>query len=138
MYLVLNFFTRMNKRILFFALGAFAVFALAACSSKVIATGDVVWAQWGENSWYHGTVGSGCADGFTVNFDDGTDGCYPTGKIVSDSAPASVGVGDDVVARWTDSVYYTAKVTAVSGDTVSVAYGDGTTGDVTMSQVRAR
>lgn len=128
----------MNKRTLIFALGAVVLFVFAACSSRVVATGDAVWAQWGENSWYHGTVGPGCADGFTVNFDDGTDGCYPTAKIVTDAAPGSVSVGDDVVARWTDSVYYTAKVYAVSGDTISVEYGDGTAGDVTLSQVRAR
>ncbi len=58
----------MSKRILFFIL--FSWLASAAFPAFAQQTGDIVWAEWQTNGWYHGTVGEPCGAGFTVNFDD--------------------------------------------------------------------
>jgi hypothetical protein len=62
----------------------------------------------------------------------------PTGIDLSKPGkPANmVGVGDVVWALWSDSYYYIAVISGVKGNSFTVNYADGDTGEVTKNDVR--
>lgn len=102
-----------------------------------VAVGDVVWAQWKPNAWYHGKVDKACDQGLHVAFDDGDKACTAPALIAKDRAPASAPrVGARVLAKWSDGKLYPATVSGVSGSTVNVAFDDGATGSAALSDIR--
>jgi len=103
------------------------------------AVGDVVFAQWKPNAWYHGKVDATCDLGLHVAFDDGDLGCYAPALVVVDKAPAEAPKpGARVLAVWSDGKFYPATVTAAAADGLSVGYDDGATGKVAPKDVRLR
>src|SRR5260221_11844978 len=58
--------------------------AFAADPPKV---GDVVWAQWKPNQWYHGKLDKKTDLGFHVAFDDGDKSDLPVSFLALDNAP---------------------------------------------------
>ena len=108
-------------------------------ASEEISPGDIVFAEWAVNGWYHGTVGDVCGDGsFMIFFDDGDTRCCPVRIIVKDVIPAKTGVlpGKRVLAQWSDGKFYPGTVGVISGDTFNINFDDGDKGKVTLDQIR--
>ncbi|GMV43797.1 MAG: hypothetical protein AMXMBFR64_55130 [Myxococcales bacterium] len=102
-----------------------------------VAVGDVVWAQWKPNAWYHGKLTKSCDLGFHVAFDDGDEACTSPALIAKDSAPGGPPrVGARVIAKWRDGKLYPGTVSGVSGTTISIAYDDGDQGTAALSDIR--
>lgn len=116
------------------------MFSLLSLPAFAQQTGDIVWAEWQTNGWYHGTVGEPCGAGFTVNFDDGDVKCCTTAQIVADAVPsaAQVKAGSRVLALWTDGHFYPGTVKAVSGKDYLIDFDDGDKGKATLEQIRLR
>ena len=103
--------------------------------------GDVVWAQWKPNAWYHGKVTEKNPPGFRVAFDDGDQAVLSPSLIVVDkvSSAALVRVGIRVLAQWTDGRYYPGTVANVSekGE-FRIWFDDGDRRTVAVAQIRLR
>ena len=106
----------------------------ASVASKV---GDVVWAQWTPNSYYHGKIDKACDAGLHVAFDDGDQDCIPAGLIAVDRAPrdADVKAGTRVLAMWNGKLY-PATVSEATGGTFKVQFDDGATSSVKAADLR--
>jgi hypothetical protein len=102
--------------------------------------GDVVWAEWTSNGWYHGKVDKTCDAGWHVQFDDGDQKCCTGAQIVKDVPPdpSKVKVGSKVLAQWTNQKYYPGKVAAIAGGDYSINFDDGDKGKVKISQIRLK
>jgi DUF971 family protein len=111
------------------------VTARAADAPKV---GDVVWAQWKPNAWYHGKLDKKADVGFHVAFDDGDEINVPAAMIAVDTAPkkADLKAGTRVVAPRDGTTSQAATVVKVDGDKVECKYEDLTDGTVEIKDVR--
>lgn len=116
-------------------------FTTGISASSEISTGDIVFAEWQTNGWYHGTVEDICGeDSFMIFYDDGDTKCCPAGIIVKDVIPPKTSVlpGKRVLAQWSDGRYYPGTVSVISGDTFNINFDDGDKGKVTLDQIRLR
>jgi len=98
--------------------------APAAAQAKV---GDVVFAQWRPNNWYHGKVDATCPLGLHIAFDDGDEVCVHPSLVAVDAAPAdpkALKPGLRVLARWSDERFYPATVKLVAPEGVAVGFDD--------------
>jgi hypothetical protein len=130
-----------NKSLLLFVMIFFtASIAGTVLSETKISTGDTVFAEWRPNSWYHGKVGTACAQGFTINYDDGDVKCCTISQIVADVIPAAsaVKVGARVLALWGNGSYYPGTVSAIAGNEYSINFEDGDKGKATLDHIRLR
>ncbi len=133
----------MKKKLLIALAALLLPFAFTAgiSASSEISPGDIVFAEWQVNGWYHGTVGDLCEeDSFMIFFDDGDTKCCPSSIIVKDVIPPKTSVlpGKRVLAQWSDGRYYPGTVSVISGDTFNINFDDGDKGKVTLSQIRLR
>jgi len=113
----------------------------SASAESQVKQGDIVFAEWVVNGWYHGRVGHECGDGnFMIFFDDGDTKCCSTGVIVRDVVPGKTGVlpGIAVLARWIDGRYYPGTVSVINGDIYNINFNDGDKVKVTLDQIRLR
>lgn len=78
--------------------------------------GDLVWAQWAPNAWYHGRVERITAVGLYIVFDDGDEADVAIALTAVDREPAkgSLALGMRVVARWTDDRFYPGTIDEIS------------------------
>ena len=120
------------------------VLCMFAFSSLVMAAqpkvGDMVYAQWKPNAWYHGKVDKTCDYGLHVQFDDGDKGCFHASLIAVDQpvAVADVKPGLRVMAKWSDNKLYPATVVATpKGETVEVFFDDRTPFTTSVKDLRA-
>lgn len=107
--------------------------------AKTAAAGEVVWAQWGPNAWYHGKVDKPCeAGGLHVRFDDGDDACLAPILVAVDAAPAKDAIkpAARVLGRWKDGHLYPATVIGADGVSFEVRYDDGASGSVPLADLR--
>ncbi|NLH49655.1 MAG: DUF4537 domain-containing protein [Myxococcales bacterium] len=118
-------------------LGLAAGYAVAAGALKV---GDVVYAEWSANGWYHGKIDKSCQGGWHIAFDDGDQKCCTPAQIAKDVVPpaAQVKVGTKVLAQWSDQKYYPGTVSAIAGGDYSIHFDDGDNGKVKLAQIRLR
>jgi len=102
--------------------------------------GQVVYAEWTPNGWYHGKITKTCEAGWHVLFDDGDQKCCTAAQIVKDIVPkpAKVKVGSKVLAVWSNGKFYPGKVSAISAGVYSIAFDDGDNGTANLSQIRLR
>jgi hypothetical protein len=111
----------MERRRTILSLVAGAALATAAwaglADARPAQVGDVVWAQWTPNAWYHGRTDGVCAGGLHIQFDDGDKACRNRALIAVDAAPGAVGKGDRVLAPWKNGKLYPGTV----GDLVGPA-----------------
>jgi hypothetical protein len=110
-------------------------------AEQKIKTGDIVFAEWVVNGWYHGTAGNQCSDGgFMILFDDGDTKCCDTTRIVPDKIPvkSNVTVGASVIAQWSDGRFYPGTVVNIIDDAYSINFDDGDKSEVNLSQIRLR
>ena len=108
------------------AIGA-ALLALALpAAASAQQPGDWVLAQWqGGSDWYPGVVQSRDGNQVTILYDDGTRETRPVNQVRA----YDWHVGSRVVCRWTDGRWYSATITAMAEDglTISLLYDDGDT-----------
>ena len=101
--------------------------------------GDIVWAQWKPNAWYHGRIAGRSTLGFQIAFDDGDKAQLP-GALIAADVPVQeeqLRVGSRVLARWTDDRYYPGTITAKTpGGGCAVRFDDGAT--LTVPQLDLR
>jgi DNA repair Crb2-like protein len=111
---------------------------LAVMAQSALPTGTVVFAEWGENSWYHGTVAETCADGYLIVYDDGDTKCCTLAEIVLDAIPdlSEVDVESRVLAQWGRGQFYPGSVSAISDGEYVIAYDDGDRSTVSLAQIR--
>jgi hypothetical protein len=118
-------------------LGLAATYAIAAGTLKV---GDVVYAEWTSNGWYHGKIDKACQGGWHIAYDDGDQKCCTPAQIAKDVVPPAnkVTVGAAVLAQWSDQKYYPGTVSAIAGGDYSINFNDGDKGKVKLAQIRLR
>ena len=93
--------------------------------AKQPAIGDVVWAQWKPNAWYHGKVDKACPQGLHVAFDDGDQACMPASLMAVDKAPATADlkVGMRVLGLW-NGKHFPGVVARIVATAVHVRFDD--------------
>lgn len=102
--------------------------------------GDVVWAEWQPNDWYHGKITKQCDLGWHILYDDGDQKCCSPDKVVKDVAPPAgqVKKGSRVLAEWTNGKYYPGVVASIEGDQYSIQFDDGDKRTVGLQLIRLR
>jgi len=127
---------------IFFAVSFLITSTITLSSAESnIKPGDIVFAEWEKNGWYHGTVGEECGNGrFMILFDDGDTKCCTTYVIVPDVIPPKTSVlpGKAVLAQWSDGKYYPGTVSVTNEDIYNINFDDGDKGKVTLNQIRLR
>ena len=111
---------------------------LLVMAQSAIPNGTVVFAEWSEGSWYHGTIAETCADGYLIVFDDGDTRCCALAQIVLDAIPdhSEVDVESRVLAQWGRGQFYPGSVSAISDGGYDIAYDDGDRSTVSLVQIR--
>jgi hypothetical protein len=122
-------------------LAAVALLALAAPSKAQDAprVGDVVFAQWAPNDWYHGKIGKKSDKGFHIDYDDGGKNVVASSLIAIDKVPErkDVKVGTRVVARWPDGRFYPGKIGKLNDNgSFHIEFDDGGQKNVALQGVR--
>jgi hypothetical protein len=123
---------------IFVVAAATILVAGSAIAAGALKAGDVVFAEWVSNGWYHGKIDKKCEAGWHIKFDDGDQKCCTPAQVVMDVVPdkAKVKVGSAVLAQWTNQKYYPGKVTAIAADKYSIGFNDGDKGQVVLAQIR--
>jgi hypothetical protein len=107
-----------------FRTSAVALALAISVSASAQNAGDWVLAQWqGGNDWYPGVVQSHVGNQVTILYDDGTRETRPANQV----RPYDWHVGSRVVCRFSNGIWYDARITAMAEDglTISVLYDDG-------------
>lgn len=113
--------------------------AAAAPARDTLKEGDVVWAEWQTNAWFHGKIGKKTDKGYQINFDDGDVADVEVGQIALDKEPAKQDLkeGVRVLAKWSDDKFYPGKIAEVKNDgTYRIDFDDGDTGDAGLKDIR--
>lgn len=102
--------------------------------SAVWRAGDRVLGPWEPGWYYPATIR--CVDDDTIflRFDDGDKALVPADLLL----PLRLEIGQRVFARWDKGprLYYPARITAVRGEELQLAYDDGRTEHTTVSFIR--
>jgi hypothetical protein len=100
--------------------------------------GTVVFGEWFENQWYHGTIQGPCSSGYTILAETGETKCVPSNKIVLDVVPdaGEVKEGSPVLAEWAPGQFYPGVVSSVGGGSYDIQYDDGDRSTVRLSGIR--
>lgn len=122
-------------------LAPLVLFVLAApCSAAdTLKEGDVVWAEWETNAWFHGKIGKKTDKGYQINFDDGDVVDVEVTKIALDKEPKKddLKAGVRVLAKWSDDRFYPGKIAEVKADgNYAIDFDDGDKGDATLKDIR--
>jgi hypothetical protein len=120
------------------ALFVLLVAAAAATAEEKPKAGDVVWAEWKPNAWFHGKIAKVDGKDFHIAFDDGDKAIVDTSKIALDRAPKKdmVKVDTRVLAKFKQTRFYPAKITKIDGDRYDIKFDDGDVGKVTLDELR--
>jgi hypothetical protein len=110
----------------------------AAPAAPVPKAGDMVWAQWRPNDWYHGKATKACPIGLHVVFDDSDEADVPVSLMALDQAPkkTEVKVGSRVLAQRNDGRLYPGTVTKAADGKYDVQHDDSETATVGLAQLR--
>ncbi len=100
--------------------------------------GDVVWAEWKPNAWFHGKIAKVAGKDFHIAFDDGDKSVVTSSKIAIDRAPKPTEVkpGVRVLAKFMKVNYYPGKISRIEDKTYHIQFDDGDTGTVTIEELR--
>ncbi len=128
------------KRTIVIVLLVVAALTVTVALAATLKVGDVVFAEWTTNGWYHGKITKTCAVGFHILFDDGDQKCCTPAQIVKDIVPTpdKVKVGTKVLAQWSNGRFCPGSVTAISAGNYSIHFDDGDNGIVKIEQIRVR
>ena len=119
----------MRKLIVIFSL---LMYSVAAAAPK---TGDRVLAVWGDGFFYPGRVQALTDGGAGIAFDDGD-----VANVALDKLRAiDWRVGSEVQCNFKNQgKYYPGKIARMDGETIAIAYADGTSETATICRCRSR
>ena len=126
------------------AVAFFSPLFLLALTAPVLAQdapkeGDVVWAEWQNNAWFHGKITKKTEKGFHIEFDDGDMADVELSQLALDKEPAKdqVKKGTRVLAKWSNDHFYPGKVGDVKEDgSYHIEFDDGDHGDAALKDLR--
>jgi hypothetical protein len=120
------------------ALLVLLVAATAATAQEKAKAGDVVWAEWKPNAWFHGKIAKVDGKDFHIAFDDGGKAVVTASKIALDQAPKKdmVKVDTRVLAKFKQTRFYPGKITKIDGDRYDIKFDDGDTDNVGLDELR--
>ena len=101
--------------------------------------GDVVWAQWKPNAWYHGRIAKVEGDRYHIAFDDGDKAVVTATKLALDHAPERelVAVRNvRVLAKFKKGRFYPGKIIGFTDDQFDVQFDDGDKDTVGLKDLR--
>jgi len=120
-----------------------ALFVLLAAASSAAAqekakAGDVVWAEWKPNAWYHGKVAKVDGKDIHIAFDDGDKAVVDASKVAQDRAPKkdTVKVGTRVLAKFKQTRFYPGKVVKIDIGNYDIQFDDGDVDTVALDDLR--
>ena len=99
------------------ALFVLLVAATAATAQEKAKVGDVVWAEWKPNDWYHGKIAKVDGKDLHIAFDDGDKNVVDASKIAQDRVPKKdqVKVDTRVLAKFKKTRFYPGKIAKIDG-----------------------
>ncbi len=133
-----------NRSQSFLAIFVLILLSVAVTASlsaqQILPAGTVVFAEWSENSWFHGRIQGTCGEGYDVLYDDNDTKCCTPGEIIVDVVPArdDVVLGAAVLAQWGTGRFYPGVVSSVNKGSFDIRYDDGYRSTVTLEQIRLR
>jgi hypothetical protein len=101
--------------------------------------GDIVWAEWENNAWYHGKITKKTDKDFHIEFDDGDMADVEASQIALDKEPVKKDIkkGTRVLAKWSNDHFYPGKVGDVKEDgNYHIEFDDGDKGDAALKDIR--
>jgi Tol biopolymer transport system component len=100
--------------------------------------GEVVWAEWRPNAWFHGKIARVDGKDLHIAFDDGDKATVDASRIAPDRVPGKdmVKVGTRVLARFKQIRFYPGKITKIEGDRYDVKFDDGDVDNVALDDLR--
>jgi hypothetical protein len=99
----------------------------SAAAPSAVTIGDPVAAVWTDGSFYLATVAEVDGEDVTVTYtDDGSSSTLKASEVRAIPARTFV-VGDRVLAVWSKGRFYAGAISAVTGDTYTVTWDDGST-----------
>ena len=112
--------------------------ATAATAQEKAKAGDVVWAEWKPNAWFHGKVAKVDGKDLHIAFDDGDKATVDASKIALDRAPKkdTVKVDTRVLAKFKQTRFYPGKIAKIDGDRYDIQFDDGDVDSVALDDLR--
>ncbi len=101
--------------------------------------GDVVYAEWMRNAWFHGKIAKVDGEQYHIAFDDGDKNVVASAKIALDRVPKKeeVKVDTRVLAKLSKGInFYPGKVTKIAEDRYEIKYDDGESDSVKLESLR--
>ena len=128
----------MKKAVSCLALFVLLAAATAATAQEKAKAGDVVWAEWKPNAWYHGKIAKIDGKDFHIAFDDGDKATVDASKIALDRAPKKdlVKVDTRVLAKFKQTRFYPGKIAKIDGDRYDIQFDDGDVDSVALDDLR--
>jgi hypothetical protein len=128
----------MNAVVKGLVLSALLVLTSAAPAQQRIKTGDVVWAEWMPNAWYHGKIAKIAGKEYHIAFDDGDKATVDLSKIALDRAPrkGDVKLNVRVLAKFKKGAFYPGKISGIDGGNYNIQFDDGDVDTVKLDELR--
>src|SRR5262245_58647187 len=98
------------------AVSAMLAMPAAAAAQDKLKEGDIVWAEWKTNAWYHGKIAKVAGNDYHIDFDDGDKNIVDAGRIALDKAPKKddVKAGTRVLAKFQQKNFFPGKIAAIA------------------------
>jgi ribosomal protein L21E len=114
------------------------VAATATTAQEKVTVGDVVWAEWRPNSWYHGKIAKVDGKDFHIAFDDGDTAIVDGSRIALDRVPRKnmLKVETRVLAKFKQGHFYPGKIANIGGDRYGIKFDDGDGDTVALDDLR--
>jgi hypothetical protein len=111
---------------------------IGATAQEKVTVGDVVWAEWKPNAWYHGKIVKADGKDFHIAFDDGGKTVVDSSKIAPDRVPEKdmLKVETRVLAKFKQARFYPGKIARIDGDRYDIKFEDGDVDTVALDDLR--
>src|SRR5262245_52117794 len=128
----------MKRMVSGLALFALLAAATAAAAQEKAKAGDVVWAEWKPNAWFHGKVAKVDGKDIHIAFDDGDKAAVDASRVALDRAPKkdTVKVDTRVLAKFMKGGFYPGKIAKFVGDRYDIQFDDGDVDSVALDDLR--
>jgi uncharacterized protein (TIGR03067 family) len=111
----------------------------SSSAQQTLKAGDVVYAEWMRNAWFHGKIAKVDGEQYHIAFDDGDKIVVASAKIALDRVPKKeeVKVDTRVLAKLSTGInFYPGKVSKIAEDRYEIKYDDGTSDSVKLESLR--
>ena len=129
----------MNALVKALVLPALLVLVTATQAQAPLKAGDMVWAEWRPNSWYHGKIAKVDGKKYHIAFDDGDKATVEATKIALDKVPNRDKVAVQnvrVLAKFKGTKFFPGKVAGFADDNFDIQFDDGDKDTVNLKDLR--